>query len=117
MKLYLDEDISPRVAERLRKKGVDALSAHEVNMTGATDEEQLAMAVSEGRVMVTRNRNDFIALTVRSFQDVRPHCGLLITPYTIPGDDFGLLADRLSEYARRHPHGIAPYTIDYLSIS
>jgi len=115
VKLYLDEDISPRVAERLREKDVDAVSAHEVHMTGASDEEQLVRAVFEGRVMVTRNRNDFIALTVRFFQDLKPHNGLLIVPYTIPGYDFSLLANLLCEYVHKHPKGMEPYTIEFVS--
>lgn len=115
MKIYLDEDISPRVAERLRKKGMDAVSAHEVNMIGASDEEQLIKAVSEGRVMVTRNRNDFIALTVRFFQDLKPHCGLLIIPYSIPGYDFSLIANRLYRHAQKHSEGLESYTIEIVS--
>lgn len=114
MKLYLDEDISPRVAENLRNKEMDAVSAHEVGMTGASDEEQLIRAVSQDRVMVTRNRNDFLALTVRFFQDVKPHCGLLIVPYSIPGHDFNLLANLLYEYARKHPEGLESYTIEFV---
>ena len=115
MKLYLDEDISPRVAERLRNKGVDAVSAHEVDMTGVSDEEQLIKAASEGRVMVTRNRNDFITLTVRFFQDLKPHCGLLIVPYSIPGYDFNLLTHRLYNYAQKHLEGLESYTIEFVS--
>ena len=39
MKLYLDEDISPKVSEILRKKGMDAVSAHETGMLEASDDE------------------------------------------------------------------------------
>ena len=115
MKLYLDEDISPRVAELLRKKGVNAVSAHEKNMRGASDEEQLIAAVNEERVMVTRNRNDFIALTVRFFQDLKPHYGLIIVPYSIPGDDFNLLANLLSACVKSYPKGLESYTIEFVS--
>ena len=114
MKLYLDEDISPRVAELLRKKGVDAVSAHERDVTGASDEEQLLTAVNEGRAMVTRNRNDFIALTVRFFQDLNPHHGLIIVPYSIPGSDFNLLANRLLSCINKHPKDLEPYTIEFV---
>ena len=115
MKLYLDEDISPRVAVLLRKKGVDAVSAHEKDMKGASDEEQLTAAVNEERVMVTRNRNDFIALTVRFFQDFNPHYGLLIVPHSIPGSKFSLIANRLSACVKKHPKGLEPYTIEFVS--
>jgi predicted nuclease of predicted toxin-antitoxin system len=115
VKLYLDEDISPRVAELLRGKGVDAVSAHEVGMLGASDEEQLEVAVAEGRAMVTRNRDDFIALTVRFFEDVKPHHGLIVVPHTIPGSDFNLLANLLLACAQRHPDGLGSYTIEFVS--
>ena len=115
MKLYLDEDISPRVAELLRKKGVDAVSAHEKDMRGASDEEQLITAVNEERVMVTRNRNDFIALTVRFFQDLKPHFGLIFIPHSIPGFHFNLLANLLSECVKKHPKGLEWYTIEFVS--
>ena len=115
MKFYLDEDISPRVAALLRQKGVDAVSAHDVQMIGASDGQQLVKAASEGRAMVTRNRNDFIALTVLFFQDGKVHCGLLIVPHTIQGHHFGLLARRLEVFAERHPAGMAPYTIEFLA--
>ena len=56
MKLYLDEDISPKVSVILRKKGIDAVSAHEAGMLETSDEEQLTFAAADDRVMVTRNR-------------------------------------------------------------
>ena len=115
MKYYLDEDISPKVAELLRKNNIDAISAHESNMLGASDEEQLLAASEDSRVMVTRNRNDFIALTVRFFESLQPHYGLIIIPYSIPGSKFSLLAKPLTEFAKKHPGGMEPYTIEFLN--
>lgn len=114
MRYYLDEDISPKVAEMLREYQVDAISTHEVNMIQAADIEQLAYAASTGRAMVTRNRNDFIQLTVQFFNGYRTHHGVLILPYTIAGDKFQLMADRLRKYAIKHPAGMEPYSIDFL---
>jgi len=114
MKYYLDEDISPKVAHILKKHQVDAVSTHDVNMTQASDREQLEYAVSTGRAMVTRNRDDFIQLTVQFFNDLRPHYGVLIIPYSIAGDKFSLMAEALNRYAFQHPSGMAPYTVDFL---
>ncbi len=114
MKYYLDEDISPKIAEILRNYQVDVVSTHEVDMTQALDKEQLEYAASEGRSVVTRNRDDFIRLTVQFFNELRPHCGVLIVPHTIPGDKFSLIPEALKKYASKHPQGMEPYTIDFL---
>ena len=115
MKLFLDEDISPKVAVILRKKGVDALSAHESGMLEASDEEQLAFAVADERAMVTRNRDDFITLTVQFFEDLKPHKGLIIVPHTIPGSEFSKLAALLVKFSKGFPKDMEPYTIGYLA--
>ena len=114
MKLYLDEDISPKVTVILRKKGTDAVSAHEAEMLQASDEEQFTFAAVDGRTMVTRNRDDFITLTVQFFEDLKPHKGLIIVPYTIPGSDFNKLAALLVKFSKKYPKGMEPYTIEFL---
>ncbi|MEJ2586450.1 MAG: DUF5615 family PIN-like protein [Deltaproteobacteria bacterium] len=114
MKYYLDEDISPRVAEILRGYQVDVMSTYEAIMSGSTDRQQLEYAASKGMAMVTRNRNDFVRLTVQFFNEQRPHCGVLIVPYSIPGDRFRLMAQGLKRYASKHSSGREPYTIDFL---
>ncbi|HUT72200.1 MAG TPA: DUF5615 family PIN-like protein [Desulfatiglandales bacterium] len=115
MKYYLDEDISPKVTELLRGMGVDAVSAHEKGMLGVSDEEQLIAASTEERALVTRNRDDFIMLTVRFFEGLKPHHGVIIIPHSIPGSNFSLLAGLLSEHAQKHPEGLDPYTIEFVS--
>jgi len=43
VKYYLDEDISPKIAQLLRKQEVDCISAHEKGMLQASDLVQLEM--------------------------------------------------------------------------
>jgi len=115
LKYYLDEDLSPRIAEILRKNHIDAVSAHEVGMLQATDMEQLERASSEGRCLVTRNRNDFILLTVQFFNEHRPHAGVLIIQHTLPGDKFLRIAKSIIKYHSKHfKDTIEPYAIYFL---
>jgi len=114
MKLYLDEDISPKVSVILRKKGMDAVSAHETGMLEASDVGQLSYAAAEGRAMVTRNRDDFITLTVQFFEALKQHKGLIIVPHTIPGSEFSKLAALLVKFSKDHPRGLESYTIEFL---
>jgi len=115
VKYYLDEDLSPKIAELLRKKGADCISAHEIEMVQVSDFEQLKTAARKKRCLVTKNRDDFIRLTVQFFNDHMPHSGVLIIPSSIPGDRFSLIAKALARYAQRHPKGMQPYAIDFVS--
>jgi predicted nuclease of predicted toxin-antitoxin system len=114
VKYYLDEDLSPKVAEILRKDGIDAVSAHEVGMLQESDFTQLKYASSHKRCMVTKNRNDFIKLSVLFFNENRPHCGVLIVPASYPGDKFNHIAKALKKYASKHADGMPSYGVDFL---
>jgi uncharacterized protein with PIN domain len=63
IKFYLDEHIHSAVAEGLRRRGVNVLTVQEAGNTGLSDREQLAIALSEERVMVTMD-SDFLTLAV-----------------------------------------------------
>ena len=79
LKFLLDEDLSHRVARGLRHRGVDAVSVHEIGRAGKriSDEEQLALAVGESRVLVTYNRIDFQSIDARWRLEGRIHTGIL----------------------------------------
>ncbi|MDO8445552.1 MAG: DUF5615 family PIN-like protein [Deltaproteobacteria bacterium] len=114
MKYYLDEDLSPKIAEILKKHRIDAVSAHDVGMIQASDMDQLEYASSKGRCLVTRNRNDFIRLTVQFFNEHRPHAGILIIPHTLPCDNFSLIARAIIKYDSMDSGSINSYGIDFL---
>ncbi len=56
VRYYTDEHIARAVAAGLRLRGIDVLTAPEAGMLGASDEEHLALALTEGRVIVHTGR-------------------------------------------------------------
>src|SRR2546422_148246 len=79
MAKVLDEDLSYRVAEGLRQRGVDAVSVYEIGPANrrVSDGEQLDFAATEGRALVTYNRGDFQALDAQWRAQGRVHAGIL----------------------------------------
>jgi len=63
----------------------------------------------------TRNRDDFIRLTVERFAHHDRHCGVLVVPYSLPADQFARIARALVRYARSRAEGVPSYTIDFLT--
>ena len=114
MKFYLDEDLSPKIADLARARGVDAVSVHEAGATGLSDWEQLEGAAADGRCVVTRNRDDFIRLTVEYYAARRPHRGVLIVTYSLPADQFSRLADALVAYAAERSGDAPEYSVDFI---
>lgn len=81
IRLYIDEDLSDRIAVALRSKGFDAISAHEVNMRGKTDNEQLEYAIKQNRTILTRNIKHFITLQKEYHKGGLAHHGIVVTDY------------------------------------
>jgi predicted nuclease of predicted toxin-antitoxin system len=103
LRFLLDEDMSPRVAEGLRARGVDAVSIHEIGRANrrVPDEEQLDYATEQGRVFVTYNRADFQALDAQWRHRGRQHAGILwCLERTIPRRAVGELIRALEVVAR-----------------
>lgn len=95
MRFLLDEDLSPEVAVIARNLGLDVTSVHEEGRQGLSDEEQLSHAASERRILVTRNRDDFIELTRQAYQAGTPHPGVLIVVRSLPNRRSRALAEAL----------------------
>jgi len=78
VKLYLDENLSPRVVDLLRAGGCDAVSAYEVGNTQLDDRAQLAYATREGRAMVTCDVADFAELAAEAIRANTEHAGIIL---------------------------------------
>ena len=78
--VYTDEDIANLVAILLRSRGWDILTTIEAGMSGYSDDEQLAYAVSENRCLLTHNRVDYERLHLSYLQVERQHSGIIVTP-------------------------------------
>lgn len=79
---YLDECVDRPVAEDLRHRGFDVLTAVEAGRGQYPDRAQLEYATSAGRVILTYNRMDFRRLHAAFVQAGRPHGGIIILPQT-----------------------------------
>lgn len=101
MRFLLDEDVNPAVARVARGLGLDVISVHEIGRTGSSDDEQLRFATGDGRILVTRNRDDFIVLTRTAFATNRPHAGVLIVVRRLPNHRPAVVAHALATWARR----------------
>jgi Domain of unknown function (DUF5615) len=75
IRFHLDENCSKAIAEGLSRRGVAVTTTPEVGLLGATDEEQAAHALAEGRVIFTQDR-DFLRISAAGV----PHAGIAYCP-------------------------------------
>ena len=61
IRFHLDENANNAIADGLRRRGIDVTISSQANLISASDEEQLAFAHSQGRVLFTQDR-DFLGL-------------------------------------------------------
>ena len=94
MKLLLDEQISGKVAERLRDRGHDVTAATgDPSLRGLSDPDLFEVAQQRGRALVTYNRVDFEPIIREYAEASREHHGLVIVhPTRFPSWEFARLA-------------------------
>lgn len=114
MRFLLDEDVNPTVATIAKGLGLDVVSVHEILRRGYDDESQLRYSASQNRAFITRNRNDFLRLSLAFFQAGELHAGVLIVPHSLPNHR----PERIAHALKRWLEGSGdpgPYFIDFLS--
>lgn len=79
IRFYLDEDAtSKRLLQALRSRGADVLSAAEVDMLAQPDEQQLAWAWDNQRVIYSFNVRDFYRLHSDWLSNGKSHAGIVL---------------------------------------
>lgn len=97
MKLLLDEQISGKIAERLRDRGHDVMAAtDDPSLRGLSDPDLFEVAQRQGRALVTYNRVDFEPIVRERAASNDDHHGLvLIHPTRLPNRELSRLTSAL----------------------
>ncbi len=77
--VYLDADVDPELARQARQRGFDVVSAYEVGNGRLLDEDQLAYAAEQNKVILTHNARDFAPLFDEWWQAGRHHAGIMVS--------------------------------------
>ncbi len=73
IRYHLDEHMDTAIAIGLRRRGIDVTTTVEAGLLQASDPEHIAFAISEGRVLVTRDRGILAQLA-----NLNPHPGVVV---------------------------------------
>jgi predicted nuclease of predicted toxin-antitoxin system len=93
VRLFVDENLSPRLVSVTHDRGYDATCARDRNLLGALDPEILDLCLGEDRVCVTNNAGDFRELV----GNVDLHPGLIVLPNIARKSQFKLF-DRALDF-------------------
>jgi predicted nuclease of predicted toxin-antitoxin system len=104
MRLLLDAHVSgPRVGGPLRERGNDVRTLdQEPELEGLDDEELLALAGDDGRILVTHNVADFPEILREWAAGGRSHAGAILV-YGIEHSEFGLILRGLERWFEIRP--------------
>lgn len=81
IRLYLDEDVDPLLAQVLRDRGIDCLSTQETKNCGNPDRAQLTFAATHTRTILTFNVKDFAKLSQRYLAEGNTHSGIILSQH------------------------------------
>jgi len=79
IRLYLDDDSSAKaLVKALRERGVDVVTTMEVGLDGRDDEEHLAYAPVQSRVLCSFNIQDFYRIHSQWLSEGKSHAGIIL---------------------------------------
>lgn len=90
-KLHLNEHLSPRLADQLRKHGFDVTSSQEEDLLTKPDDKQLEFAALHQRAIVSFNVRDFSQLHEKYVSENKEHWGIILSTR----ESIGVLLHRL----------------------
>jgi hypothetical protein len=113
VRLVLDHHYSHLIAERLRDRGHDVVAVFERGWHRCSDEELLDRCAAEGRVLLTNNVADFVAIAQRWAAEGRSHAGLVFpSDVSLPRTraTIGTYVELLEAWLQEHPE--EPASVD-----
>jgi predicted nuclease of predicted toxin-antitoxin system len=119
MRYLLDENVHPKVAEAAWEQDLDVSSVIDLRRRGLEDWQQLEFAAEQDRVLVTRNRGDYLHWTREFYHAGRPHGGVLFLADGLPNDQPEMIARALRRWDQAHSYAedddaFGAYHVDFL---
>ena len=99
---YTDHNVALQVAILLRQAGHTAITARDLGLERAGDDEHFLVAAQHSWILVTHNRQHFSLLHdawrrwFQTFGVLAMHAGILIPPHGLPAQTVGLLHEFLT---------------------
>lgn len=109
MKALLDEQLSPQIAELLRRAGHDVAAVIERDdLQGRSDRAVFEAAALEGRAVITNNVKDFRPLAAEWLAQGKVHAGLILLPSSRSRTRSAVaeLAEAVRAVLDAHPSGL-----------
>lgn len=79
IRLYLDDDsLAEALVKALRDNNIDVVASREARMDGRDDEEHLAYAAEQGRVLCSFNTRDFYRIHSQWLAEGKSHAGIIL---------------------------------------
>ena len=79
IRLYLDDDsLTKALVKALRERGVHVVTTSQVGLDGRDDEEHLAYAAEQGRVLCSFNTRDFYRIHSEWLAQDKSHAGIIL---------------------------------------
>lgn len=98
----LDHQLSPRrVGEPLSRRGHDVRAL--AGEGSLSDEDVLALAADEHRVLVTRNGRHFEPLAREWAEGTRPHAGIVLI-WTLQNHEYAKIVRGIEQLLAAYPH-------------
>lgn len=110
MKLWIDECLSPTLAERANQHGYWATCNRDRDLLGIRDEYLHEIVIEEEAVFATNNEADFAVL----YRKVDLHTGLLILPQTDSREGQWPLLDAALDYIETHAEASAETAAEWM---
>ncbi len=107
IRYHTDEHVPGAVIDQLRRRGIDVTTPDDAGLSGESDEDELAFAHAEHRVMVTRD-TDYLRLHTRG----TPRSGIIF--YRDYSRIIGRLVAVLTHLHRQRSAESMMGTVEYL---
>lgn len=108
LRFLFDVHVHRQAAVQLRNRGVDVEHAIDLGLGRSSDAEVLEHAISEDRLVVTRNYRHFVPLVEACMRRGREFPGVLLVSPSIPRSDAGAHVRAIERWIRESPPGTSP---------